>query len=233
MKGENVESVTYADPTQYKSSLDFDLAEFDLAQGLVAVGGKLDVGTLFHAYSHGIFPWPQEGLPLLWFSPDPRGVLFFEEFHFPDRLEREWKKKFAQYRFSFNEAFSEVIENCRSQPRPGQQGTWIISSLQKAYEDFHKKKFAHSVECWEGDQLVGGIYGVLVQGIFSGESMFHKEDNCSKFVLRVLIEKLQSLGLKWMDIQMVTPVLASMGGREIPRTEYLALLKQTQKTANS
>lgn len=228
-----MESVTFVDPKLYKSSLDFDLAEFDLAQGLVAVGGKLDVGTLFQAYAHGVFPWPQEGLPLLWFSPDPRGVLFFDEFHFSDRLERDWKKKSFEYRFSFNEAFEEVVENCSSQPRPGQNGTWIIPSMKKAYKAFHEKKFAHSVECWKGDQLVGGLYGVLVQGVFSGESMFHKEDNCSKFVLRFLIEKLRTLGLKWMDIQMVTPVLASMGGREIPRVEYLKLLASVQKGLSS
>lgn len=223
-----MDSVIFVDPKEYQSILDFDLAEFDLSQGLVAVGGGLDLGTLFQAYYHGIFPWPQEGLPLLWFSPDPRGVLFFKDFHLSDRVEKEWKKKSSEYEFTFNKAFEQVITACQQQPRPGQQGTWILPDLKKAYIDFHRAGFAHSVECWRGDELVGGLYGVFVQGVFSGESMFHKESNTSKWCLLHAVNRLRELGLQWMDTQMVTPVVAAMGGKEISRTEYLQLLKKAQ-----
>ncbi len=221
--------VTYVDPKNYHSVLDFDLAEFDLTEGLVAVGGKLDVGTLFQAYYHGIFPWPQEKLPLLWFSPDPRGILFFKDFSFSDRLEKEWRKKSNLYEFTFNKAFEQVINECQTQVRPGQNGTWILPGLKKAYIDFHKAGFAHSVECWREGELVGGLYGVLVQGVFSGESMFHKENNTSKWCLMKTVQRLQELGLSWMDTQMVTPVVGSVGGKEIPRDEYLKLLKEAHR----
>ncbi len=219
-----MDNVIFVDPKDYRSALDFDLAEFDLSEGLVAVGGRLDLGTLFQAYYHGIFPWPQEGLPLLWFSPDPRGVLFFEDFHLSERLQKEWKKKSKEYDFTFNKAFERVVTECQTQYRPGQEGTWILPKLKKAYIEFHRAGFAHSVECWRGDQLVGGLYGVLVQGVFSGESMFHKESNTSKWCLMQTVNRLRELGLSWMDTQMVTPVVAALGGREIPREEYLKLL---------
>lgn len=224
-----MDSVTFVDPKNYRSILDFDLAEFDISEGLVAVGGRLDLGTLFQAYYHGIFPWPQEGLPLLWFSPDPRGVLFFDDFHLSDRLEREWKKKASEYEFTFNKAFERVVTECQTQYRPGQEGTWILPELKRAYIEFHRAGFAHSVECWRGDQLVGGLYGVLVQGVFSGESMFHKENNTSKWCLLQTVKRLRELGLSWMDTQMVTPVVASLGGKEIPRTEYLKLVKASHR----
>jgi len=222
--------VIFVDPKDYQSVLDFDLAEFDLTEGLVAVGGRLDLGTLFQAYYHGIFPWPQEGLPLLWFSPDPRGVLFFEDFHLSDRLQKEWKKKSKEYEFTFNKAFERVVTECQNQVRPGQEGTWILPELKKAYIEFHRAGFAHSVECWRGDQLVGGLYGVLVQGVFSGESMFHKESNTSKWCLMQTVNRLRELGLSWMDTQMVTPVVASLGGKEIPRDEYMKLLRKAHGT---
>ncbi len=222
-------SVTFVDPKDYQAVLDFDLAEFDLAEGLVAVGGSLDVSTLFQAYYHGIFPWPQEELPMLWFSPDPRGVLFFEDFHLSDRLEKEWKKKSSEYEFTFNKAFDQVITECQNQIRPGQKGTWILPELKQAYLDFHQAGFAHSVECWREGELVGGLYGVLVQGVFSGESMFHKENNTSKWCLLQTVNRLRELGLTWMDTQMVTPVVAAMGGKEIPRSEYLQMILRSQR----
>jgi leucyl/phenylalanyl-tRNA--protein transferase len=117
------------------------------------------------------------------------------------------------------------MEECARQPRPGQEGTWIISSMLPAYEEFHREGYAHSVECWRGNELVGGLYGVFVKGVFSGESMFHLEPNTSKLCLIEIALKLKSLGLKWMDIQMITPVTELLGGHYISRRDFLSRLK--------
>lgn len=209
------------------STVEFPDPRLSWAEGLVAVGGVPDVGTLYHAYRRGIFPWPQEGVPMLWFCPEERGVLFFEELHVPRRLKSAMKD--SGLRFSMNEAFEQVIHACRHQVRPGQAGTWILPEIEEAYRRFHQAGFAHSFEAWRGDQLVGGLYGVLVEGAFSGESMFHTETDASKKVLLHAIEHLQNEGHEWMDTQMVTPVVASFGGRLIPKSEYLRLLKERQQ----
>jgi leucyl/phenylalanyl-tRNA--protein transferase len=232
-----VDVVTFVDPTKYKSSLDFDQIDWstvsEFQQGIVALGGRLTVGTLFQAYRHGVFPWPHENHPLLWFSPDPRGVLFFKDFHWSTKIKKKWKTWFPQFRISYNEAFSLVIDECQKQKRKGQDGTWINEDMKKAYLKFHKEGFAHSVEVWREDKLVGGMYGVLVQGVFSGESLFHKEDDTSKLALWAGVQKLKSLGLTWMDTQMVTPLLASMGGQEVSREKYFKMLQSAQKSNHS
>lgn len=189
-------------------------------EGLVAVGGALTVKTLIEAYSNGIFPWPQEGYPILWFSPDPRGILEFKDFHIADSL-KKFAKKNPELKFTFDQAFAEVISACQKQARPDQDGTWITAEMKKAYIKFHKEGFAHSMECWLGGELVGGVYGVDINGVFSGESMFYKTPNASKLCFWKLAERLQADGRKWMDIQMVTPVTKAFGGKYISREEYL------------
>lgn len=196
--------------------------------GLLCVGGDLSVSTLYQAYRSGIFPWPQAGLPLLWFSPLMRGVLDFKEMHWPRRFLRELRKPGLQ--ITFDRAFDRVIAECARVPRSHETGTWILPEMQRAYSLFHQAGFAHSVECWRGDVLVGGLYGVYVEGVFSGESMFFKEPGASKRCLFALTEKLNDAGVEWMDIQMVTPVLESFGGKYIAREEFLERLQAVHES---
>lgn len=196
-------------------------------EGIVAFGGDLHPDTLLLAYRQGIFPWPIEELPLAWFCPPERAILDFNEIHIPRSLERARKK--AHYRFSVDEAFAEVIKRCRSARRPGQRGTWITRELMDAYIEFHRLGYAHSVEVWEGETLVGGIYGVAVDGCFAGESMFHARPNASKLALLHLVDLLRERGLDWMDIQMLTPHLEALGARVVTRDQFLSRLAETQK----
>jgi leucyl/phenylalanyl-tRNA--protein transferase len=195
--------------------------------GIVYVGADLEQSTLVSAYRLGIFPWPVEGYPLLWHCPEERGVLDFAELHVPRRLKQSLRS--AGFTISFNRAFQDVISACASQPRKGQDGTWILPGFIPAYTKFHRAGFAHSIECWQNDVLVGGLYGVYVGGVFSGESMFHLETNASKACLLAIIEKLKLLGLTWMDIQMVTPVTRQFGGKYISRNQFLDRIEAAQK----
>ena len=199
--------------------------------GLLCVGGDLRVETLLDAYSHGIFPWPQEGLPLLWFSPARRGVLDFRDLHWPKRFLREIKSESqsARFQITFNKAFAQVIQACAGVPRTHETGTWILPPIQGAYTRFHEAGYAHSVECWEDGVLVGGLYGVFVKGVFSGESMFHKVSGAGKRCLFALVEKLESSGVDFLDTQMVTPVLETFGGTYITRDEFLKRLERVHQ----
>lgn len=217
--------------------------------GIVAMGDQLNVSTLFEAYSFGIFPWPHPDLPTLWYSPDPRGVLDFSELHVGRSLRKFLRD--SPFEVTFNTCFRDVMKRCSEVPRPGQEGTWINSGLIRAYEEFHAAGYAHSVEVWSssedsrGDRgslqsdsnktherhLVGGLYGVYVAGVFSGESMFFSESNASKVALLSTIEMLQANGLTWMDIQMVTPVTEALGGKYILRDEFLRRLELAKLTA--
>ena len=191
--------------------------------GLLCVGGDLEIDTLACAYGQGIFPWPQEGLPLLWFSPLERGVLDFSDVHWPRRFLRLINQELFEIRFDSD--FLNVIRQCAKQPRAHEPGTWILPEMQQAYTRFHKAGFAHSVEAWQNGELVGGLYGVFVNGVFSGESMFHRVTDAGKVCLFHLIAKLQAAGIQWMDIQMVTPVLETFGGKYISRDEFLRRLR--------
>lgn len=210
------------------SSIDFPDPREAMAEGIIAVGGHLDPGTLYTAYSKGIFPWPHPDYPLLWFSPEKRGIIEFSE----TKLHRSFKKFLRlhedEFQITMDQAFAQVVRECAKQPRPGQDGTWILNSMVKAYIDFHKAGYAHSLEVWHNHQLVGGIYGVFVKGVFSGESMFYKTPNASKLALFHLIQVLKSWGLDWMDIQMVTPVTESFGGKYLDRETFLQKLQRTQ-----
>lgn len=191
------------------------------SEGLVAVGGPLSVEILQEAYGHGIFPWPQEGYPMLWFSPDPRGILEFSELRINRSLGKWLRKEGGRLEFTLNTAFSQVIENCRDQERPGQESTWILPSIVSAYQRLFAAGQVISGECWQDGELVGGIYGVISEKYFSAESMFYKKPNASKFCFIKMVEHLRSLGHQWMDIQMVTEVTESLGGKLIAREEFL------------
>jgi leucyl/phenylalanyl-tRNA---protein transferase len=202
--------------------------KLDYEEGLIGVGGTLDVPVLIEAYSKGIFPWPQEGYPMLWFCPEKRGVLKFDNFKVPTSLKKKLKT-YQNITYTKNKSFKEVIHACAEQKRLNQQGTWISDQIIKAYIKFHKEGYAHSWEVWDDHELVGGGYGVFCQGVFSGESLFHKKTNMSKLALIKMVEDLKADGLKWMDTQMVTPLLKSFGAEEIPKKQYLKLLSTTQE----
>lgn len=201
-------------------------------EGLLAVGGDLGINTLKSAYELGVFPWPQEGLPLLWFCPDPRGVIDFSDLKYPKSF-LKWKRKQDQNKtfiLTMNQSFEQVIHQCRIRPRPNQNGSWILPEMEKAYLGLFKMNLAISAECWMGQELVAGIYGVKINSMegvpfISLESMFYKVSNTSKLVLWYLIQNLQNQNYQWLDIQMVTDITASFGGKYISRNEFLSRLK--------
>ena len=195
--------------------------------GLLAVGGDLSPERLLLAYSLGIFPWYNPGEPLLWWSPNPRCVLFPANLHISRSLQRFMRKQ--SYRISFNENFVGVISWCRSL-RAGLDGsgTWITPEMEKAYTQLRELGFAHSVECWNGDQLVGGLYGICVGRCFFGESMFSRSKNASKVILVYLMEYLQQKGFELLDCQQTNDHLLSMGAQEISRQEFLQHLQKAQ-----
>lgn len=204
-----------------KTKIEFpDIPYIDAINDIVAVGGALDTATLVAAYTRGIFPWPQAGYPMLWFFPQKRGILDFEDLHVPKSLSKFIRQKGDRYQFTVDQNFQQVIERCQIQKRPNQEGTWIDPEIKRAYIQFHLDGYAHSVECWRDRVLVGGIYGVLVNGVFSGESMFHIEQNASKLALLYLIDWLKGQNISWMDIQMITPVTEAFGGKYISAQEF-------------
>lgn len=207
----------------------FPHPETALSEGIVDLSDDLRVERLLEAYSFGIFPWPHEDLPTLWYSPEERGVLEFKDLHIARSMHKFLNT--TTMRVTFNQAFSDVIDECAKSPRPGQNGTWITEKLLRAYKEFHQAGYAQSVEVWQEEELVGGLYGVYVGGLFCGESMFFKKANASKLALLRLIEQLQANGLEWMDIQMVTPALATFGGHYISRSEFLKRLEAVKKVA--
>src|ERR1044072_2370987 len=194
--------------------------------GIVAVGGRPEPELLEEAYARGIFPWPVDDYPLLWFSPPERGVLFFQELHVPRSLARERRR--TRLTFTIDRAFDRVISACAEVERAHESGTWIKSWMIRGYCEFHRRGRAHSVEAWEEGDLVGGLYGVDAGGAFAGESMFHLRPNASKLALLHLIEHLRARGLEWLDIQVMTPHMEALGARLIPREEFLQLLARTQ-----
>lgn len=201
----------------------------DYEEGLVGVGGNLELSTLIEAYSKGIFPWPTEGYPMLWFCPNKRGILKFDQFKIPTSLKKKLKS-YKNIKYTQNKSFSKVIQACAEQKRTQQSGTWISDDIKEAYIKFHEAGFAHSWEVWENEDLVGGGYGVFCKGVFAGESLFHRKTNMSKLALIRMVEDLKSMGLTWMDTQMVTPLLSSFGAEEISKKKYLKLLSEAQKS---
>ena len=193
------------------------------AEDFVCYGPRLDVPTLVDAYGHGIFPWPVSPRHLVpWCSPALRGVIDFDRFHLPRRLARTLRTTVWTTRIDTD--FDRIIRACAAQPRPGQRGTWITAELMTAYEALYVAGHAHCIGCYDGDRLVGGLYGVYVAGAFSAESMFHAETDASKVCLVRLVEVLRALGLRWLDIQTLTSATAPFGAIEIPRDEFLRRL---------
>lgn len=204
--------------------VDFPPVEESDEHGLLAVGGDLEVDSLLLAYSRGIFPWPiSDEYPLAWFSPDPRGILAFDKLHLAKSFRKFLKKN--PYEVKFNTNFEAVIMNCARVKRNDQASTWITQDIINAYIELHKLGFAYSIETYLEDRLVGGVYGVCINRFYSGESMFHLEDNASKVALVSLMYMLKQRDIGWLDTQMVTPVVESLGGVEIPRDIFLKMLK--------
>ena len=194
---------------------------------VVVFGGELTRRNLVNAYRKGIFPWPfAEDAPIPWCSPDPRSILRFSKLHVPRSLAKILRRH--PYRLSIDEDFDQVIRSCAEMPRPHENSTWIYRYMIDAYQDLHQAGYAHSVEVWEGDNLVGGLYGVSVDGVFAGESMFHRQSNTSKIALMHLVKTLQLRGLDWIDIQMRTPLFEQFGAEELPREMFLELMQSTQ-----
>lgn len=190
--------------------------------GLLAIGGDLQTDRLLCAYRKGIFPWFNPGQPVLWWSPDPRAVLFPAELHVSRTLRRTFRR--GHFTFSVDADFEGVIRGCATTPRHDQAGTWITEDMLAAYLELHAAGHAHSIETWRDGQLVGGIYGVALGRIFFGESMFARETDASKAALIVLVRELIARGFVLLDCQVASAHIATLGSREIPRREFLRLL---------
>ncbi|HEX6930370.1 MAG TPA: leucyl/phenylalanyl-tRNA--protein transferase [Gammaproteobacteria bacterium] len=192
--------------------------------GLLAVGGDLGRDRLLSAYRKGIFPWFNPGQPVLWWSPDPRAVLFPADLHLSRSLRRTLKR--GHFTWSIDADFEAVIRACATTSRRGQAGTWITDEMFAAYCDLHAEGHAHSVEVWNGTRLAGGIYGIASGRVFFGESMFAHETDASKAALAVLVREMIARDFVVLDCQVASAHLASLGSREIPRVDFLALLER-------
>lgn len=194
------------------------------ADGILAVGGKPDPDLLLNAYSRGIFPWPHSGLPLLWFCPDPRFVLVPREAHLSRSLRKTMRRGELDVRA--DTAFEAVIRGCARKRRPGQRGTWITRGMIKGYTALHERGFAHSIETWQGDRLVGGLYGISLGAVFYGESMFADVPDASKVAFATLLANLVRWDFQLVDCQSYTDHLATFGAEEWPRERFLAALER-------
>ena len=192
--------------------------------GLLGVGGDLRPERLMLAYASGIFPWYSEGRPILWFSPDPRFVLPFDALHIGRSLRKRVRR--GDYEITLDTAFTEVISACKAKPRPGQHGTWITTDMRQAYIDLHERGIAHSAEAWKDGELVGGLYGVALGGLFAGESMFAHASDASKCAFVWLVRQLEAWGFGLIDSQIHTDHLERFGAFHIPREEYLSRLPE-------
>ena len=195
----------------------------DKPNGLLAVGGNLSPERLLDAYRHGIFPWFNTDEPVLWWSPDPRMVLFPQEFKVSRSLRRTLRNK--QYEVRADSAFEQVMRAC-AEPREGQDGTWIHEEMIAAYTALHRMGHAHSIETWIDGELAGGLYGIAIGHMFYGESMFSRRTDASKIALAHLAKQLARWNFGMIDCQMNTHHLASLGAREIPRTEFIVRLRE-------
>jgi len=198
---------------------DFPAPYLAQADGLLAIGGDLSPLRLFTAYRNGIFPWFEEQGELFWFSPDPRAVLLPDELKVHKSMRSLLNK--GRFRITCDEAFHRVMQACAHTPRQGQEGTWISPAFFEGYMRFHLLGLAHSVEVWEGDNLVGGLYGIALGKIFYGESMFSHQDNASKAGFITLVRALKEKGFQLIDCQQETPHLLSLGARNISRVDFM------------
>lgn len=205
--------------------LRFPGVEHATPEGLLAIGGDLQTERLLEAYRHGIFPWYNEGQPILWWSPDPRTVLFPERLHVSRSLKRSLRP--GRFLVTFDRSFDRVVRHCAG-PRPQhpEGGTWITPAMIEAYVALHEEGYAHSVETWQGDQLVGGLYGVAIGSAFFAESMFTKVDDASKVALVSLVRQLRAWSFRIIDCQQSSPHVLRLGAEEIPRREYIEHLSK-------
>ena len=215
--------LTLLDPKQAGQSFPPVALALSEPDGLLAVGGCLSTQRIINAYSLGIFPWYSNEDPILWWSPDPRLVIFPDKLHISKSLQKTLRKQ--HFQISFDTAFSEVIEACAA-PRSQETGTWLTPEMQAAYIRLHKEGYAHSVEAWHDNQLVGGLYGIAVGQVFFGESMFHSKTDASKVAFVSLIQQLSNWGYQLIDCQVHTQHLVKLGAEEITRTHFSSLLQQ-------
>ena len=204
----------------------YDFPDVDTADenGLVAIGGNLSAGTLLNAYQKGIFPWYNPGEIIQWYSPDPRFVLFPHRLKVSHSMRNVLNKHL--FEFSVDKAFPQVIHHCRMAERKDNAGTWIGDETEEAYYRLFQKGYVHSAEAWQNNELVGGLYGVLMGKVFFGESMFADKSNASKFAFIKWVEVLQKNGIELIDCQVYTPHLESLGAEFIARKDFNALLKK-------
>jgi len=196
--------------------------------GVLAVGGRPDPETLKEAYSRGIFPWPHEEVPLLWFCPDPRFVLVPAEAHVARSLRKEMRR--GSFEVRADTAFREVIRACARRERPGQKGTWITGDMIAGYTALHEEGLAHSIEAWQDGRLVGGLYGISMGAVFFGESMFAEVANASKVAFTTLLGNLIRWDFHLVDCQAYTPHLESFGAQDWPRPRFLSALKRALRS---
>ena len=208
-------------------NVSFPPVHFATPEGLLAVGGDLSEDRLLAAYRNGIFPWYSDNEPILWWSPDPRLVLYPEELHVSRTLKKVLNKN--AFSITFDCAFKEVIDACAKTRTLKDEGTWIVEAMQDAYIQLHNAGYAHSVESWIDGQLVGGLYGVSLGHCFFGESMFSRENNASNVALVTLTRHLSALSFHFIDCQVTTGHLMRFGAREIPRMQFLKELHQSLK----
>jgi leucyl/phenylalanyl-tRNA--protein transferase len=192
--------------------------------GLLAVGGNLEPETLLSAYQQGIFPWFDEDTPILWWCPDPRAILEFDNLYISKRLARTIRTN--KFQVTFDQDFDAVVKGCTYRP---EEGTWITPEVANAYGEFHRRGHAHSVEVWQQGVLVGGLYGVAIGGLFAGESMFSTVSDASKIALAALVSRLKEKGYQLFDLQIINEHTSTMGATEIPRDDYLARAKSAIK----
>jgi leucyl/phenylalanyl-tRNA--protein transferase len=211
-----------------RDSSDFPPADLAAPDGLLAVGGDLSPLRLLRAYGRGIFPWYGEGEPILWWSPDPRFVLFPAEFHVSSTLKKVLRR--GDFSFTFDRAFVDVVRAC-ALPRSDQAGTWITPAMRDGYIALHRLGYAHSLEAWKEGKLAGGLYGISLGRCFFAESMFHVEDNASKVALAVLAATLHKMDFAFIDCQIPSQHLAGWGARSITRRRYLKLLRSGLRQA--
>ena len=202
------------------ADLSFPPVEQASPEGLLAIGGDLRAERLLEAYRHGIFPWYHEDQPILWWSPDPRTVLFPKNLHISRSLKRSLRP--GCFRVTFDQCFETIVRHCAG-PRPQypEGGTWITAAMIEAYTTLHQEGYAHSVEAWQGDQLVGGLYGVAIGCAFFAESMFTKVDDASKVALVALVRQLRTWNFRIIDCQQSSPHVLRLGAEEIPRSSYV------------
>ena len=214
--------LTWLDPANEKQDFPALSTATDEPNGLLAAGGCLSPVRLLNAYRQGIFPWFSDDQPILWWSPNPRVVLRPQDIHISKSLKKLLRKE--QFQCTFDSAFNEVIDSC-SKPRADDDGTWITDSMQGAYQALHQLGHAHSIEVWQDDSLVGGLYGLAIGQFFFGESMFSRQTNASKIAFVYLCEQLQRWGYQYIDCQVETAHLVSLGAYEIDRVYFENILE--------